>query len=170
MTSEPSNLDDVSLMFEAARSFVAGAKIIIASDGIEEDQAVKLPTLPVIVCSAIAAEISLKAILKMIGRQRPKGDGHDLDQLFSALPIEIQLELLEYQSAYTGIPAIKARVAISEVKDVFKTWRYAYEHTSIETKPDFLFHLALAFIAYLQVNSNIERSLNGWKILKTINQ
>jgi len=166
--SDSLDIDDISLMYEAARSFVAGAKIIMVSDGIQEDQAVKLPTLPVILCSAIAIEISLKAILKMNGSSRPKGDGHDLNQLFSALPVEKQLEILEYQSAYTEIPATEVRQTILEIKDVFKTWRYAYEHASIQIKPDFLFHLALAFVEYIEVNSNIERSSNGWKLLKII--
>ena len=84
-------------MFEAARSFIGGAKIIIVSEGIEENGLIRTPTLPVIICAAIAVEIELKAILKLQGISRPKGDGHDLDVLFCSLPAEHQRGLLEFK-------------------------------------------------------------------------
>ena len=149
-------------MFEAARSFIGGAKIIIDSNGIEENGVKKHPTLPVIVCSAIAVEIALKALLKLNGLPRPKGDGHDLKQLFEALPAPLQIELLEFQVTYTDFPASRARQMLYEEKDVFKTWRYAYEKSSLATAPAFLFGLALALSEYIKSKTPIERSENGW--------
>jgi len=94
MKSDDQKIDEVSLMFEAARSFIGGAKIIIDGDGIEENGVKKHPTLPVIVCSVIAVEIALKALLRLNGLPRPTGDGHDLKQLFEAHPDGL-LQLLD---------------------------------------------------------------------------
>ncbi|MHB0982293.1 MAG: hypothetical protein ACYCWB_02995 [Thiobacillus sp.] len=165
---KPSNppIDEVSLMFEAARSFIGGAKIIIASDGIEEDNVARQPTLPVIVCSTIAIEIELKTLLKLHNILRPSSDGHDLKLLFEALPPGLQLELLQFQVTYTGIREEVARTILYEGKDVFKTWRYPYEekHTleTLEAAPAFLFGFALALSAYIKSKVKIERSENGW--------
>ena len=155
-------------MFEAARSYIAGAKIIIASDGIEEDGAIKQPTLPVIVCCAIAIEILLKAILNINEIPRPKGDGHDLNQLFLSLPIDKQCELLEYQSKFTEKTVDQAKIAIFKARNVFKTWRYAYEHETLEIGPDFLLHFSLALSEYIKSKSELNRSENGWKIISGI--
>ena len=163
MTAELSNVDEISLMFEAARSFIGGAKIIIVSEGIEENGLIRTPTLPVIICAAIAVEIELKAILKLQGISRPKGDGHDLDVLFCSLPAEHQRGLLEFQLTYTGMSPDAARVALTEVRNVFKEWRYAYEHSTLATAPGFLYHFALALSEYIKVNASIERSENGWR-------
>jgi len=162
MESDDQKIDEVSLMFEAARSFIGGAKIIIDGDGIEENGVKKHPTLPVIVCSAIAVEIALKALLKLSGIPRPKGDGHDLKLLFEALPTSLQIELLEFQVAYTDFSAPLARQMLYEEKDVFKTWRYAYEKSTLATAPAFLFGLALALSEYIKSTTPIERSENGW--------
>lgn len=160
----PSNppIDEVSLMFEAARSFIGGAKIIINSDGIQDQDVARHPTLPVIVCSAIAIEIELKALLKVCNIPRPSGDGHDLKLLFEAFPTELQLELLQFQFTYTGIPEEIARKMLFEEKDVFKTWRYAYEKPNIKTVPAFLFGFALALSDFIKSKAQIERSENGW--------
>lgn len=162
MESDNQQIDEVSHMFEAARSFIGGAKIIIDGDGIEENGVIKHPTLPVIVCSVIAVEIAIKALLKLNGLPRPSGDGHDLKLLFEALPASLQIELLAFQVAYTDIPAPLARQMIYEEKDVFKTWRYAYEKSTLATAPSFLFGLALALSEYIRSTTPIERSDNGW--------
>lgn len=161
---KPSNppIDEVSLMFESARSFIAGAKIIIESDGIQENDVARHPTLPVIVCSAIAIEVELKALLKLSNSPRPSGDGHDLKLLFEALLPEVQLEILQFQFTYTGIPNECAKRKLDEEKDVFKTWRYAYEKSIMETAPAFLFDFALALSDYIKSKAQIERSDNGW--------
>ena len=156
------HVDEVSLMFEAARSFIGGAKIIIDSDGIEEDGVNRHPTLPVIVCLAIAIEIELKALLKLSSLSRPRGDGHDLKVLFEALPDSVQVELLEFQIAYTDFSASHAKEMLDEGKDVFKKWRYAYEKSTLETAAAFLFGFALALSEYIKSKTSIERSDNGW--------
>jgi hypothetical protein len=153
-------------MFEAARSYIGGAKIIINSDGIQEIGVVRHPTLPVILCSASAIEIELKALLKLHAIPRPSGDGHDLKQLFDALRPDQQVEILKFQVSYTSCTADTARQALYAVKDVFKTWRYAYEKPTLETSPSFLLHFALALSDYIQSSAKIERSENGW--LKTL--
>jgi hypothetical protein len=155
-------IDDVSLMFEAARSFIGGAKIIIESSGIQENNVARYPTLPVIVCSAIAIEIELKALLKLRNTPRPSGDGHDLKLLFEALPSDLQAELLQFQFTYTGISDEAAKRMLYEAKDVFKSWRYAYEKPIMETSPAFIFSLALALSEYIKSKAQIERSENGW--------
>ena len=157
-----SNIDEMSLMFEAARSFIGGAKIIIASDGIEENGVVRHPTLPTIMCSAIAIEIELKALLKLHNLPRPPGDGHDLQVLFEALPAALQLELLQFQLSYTKVAAEDARRTLYEERNVFKTWRYPYEKATLTTIPAFLFDFALALSEHIKSTANIERSENGW--------
>jgi hypothetical protein len=155
-------IDEVSLMFEAARSFTAGAKIIVASDGIEDDEGVSVPTLPVIMCAAFAVELSLKALLCVEGRTRPMGDGHDLDLLFSTLSTERQAAFLAMQQHFTELDPDSARAAITQLKDTFKVWRYPYEHSFLETAPATLVGLALALSEFMRTTLKIERSDNGW--------
>lgn len=153
---------DLSYMFEAARSFIGGAKIIIESDGIVDDGNQKHPTLPVIVCSAIAIEIQLKALLQVDSKKRPSGDGHDLKNLFESLRPERQTEILENQILYTGFDSRRARQQLYIEKDVFKKWRYPYESADIETAPAFLLGFALSLSDFIKSNYLVERSDNGW--------
>jgi hypothetical protein len=155
-------IDAISLMFEAARSFIGGAKIIITSEGIEEDGVVKLPTLPVVVCSAIAIEIQFKALLQAADIQRPRGDGHDLCSLFEALPPELQSTLLSYQVPFTETPPDRAKTLLSSHRNAFKDWRYPYETAELNTSPAFLLSFALALSEYMKATFVLERSDNGW--------
>jgi hypothetical protein len=155
-------IDKTSQMFETARSFIAGAKIIITSDGIEEDGITKIPTLPVIMCSAIAIEIQLKTLLDALNISRPSGDGHDLKNLFDALPEELQTIILDFQVGFTDIDAQQARNLLYKYKDTFKIWRYPYEKQDLETAPAFLVDFGLALSDYLKSNFQIVRSQNGW--------
>lgn len=169
---QPSNanlpLDEVSLMFEAARSFIGGAKIIIESEGIQDEGIVRIPTLPVIVCSAIAIEIGIKTIFQLNSLAYPKGDRHDLKLLFEYLPEALQLELLLFQICYTGVSAESAKKIIIEQKDTFKTWRYPYEKPLLKSDPAFLYHFSLALSDYIKSKTKIERSANGWKSPKAL--
>jgi hypothetical protein len=149
-------------MFEAARSFIGGAKIIITSEGIEEDGVVKIPTLPVVVCSAIAVEIQFKALLQATGIPRPRGDGHDLCSLFDALPPELQSTVLSYQVPFTETPPDRAKTLLSSHRNVFKNWRYPYETAELDTSPAFLLSFALALSEYMKNTFVLERSDNGW--------
>ena len=156
------DIDQFSLMFECARSLIGGAKIIVASDGIEEDGLVKWPTIPMIVCSAFAIEVQIKALLLKHGVERPKGDQHDLSLLFSALPEHLQHVLLEFQESYTQVASEKALSELALQKDTFKRWRYPYESRELAVAPSFMFGFALALSDYIKQNYAVERSGNGW--------
>ena len=77
MGDDPSKTAPTCLpdMFKAARSLVAGAKIILDSDGIRDGGKERMPTLPVIVCCALAIEIGLKALLTLAGKGFPRKNG-----------------------------------------------------------------------------------------------
>lgn len=155
-------IDQFSLMFECARSLIAGAKIIVASDGIEEDGQTKWPTIPMIVCSAFAIEVQIKALLQKLRLERPKGDQHDISLLFSALPGKLQQDLLAFQESYTQASPEQARKELGAHKDTFKRWRYPYESHGLAAKPSFVFGFALALSDYIKGNYEVERSGNGW--------
>ncbi len=72
---------DKPSMFEQSRSLVAGAKIIIDSEGINDDGEIKKPTTPVILSCAFAIEFLLKLlILQETGNS---ANGHNLDALYN---------------------------------------------------------------------------------------
>jgi hypothetical protein len=160
--SRDDKIDTVSLMFEAARSYIGGAKIIMASDGIEDEMGVRHPTLPVVTCSTFAIELQLKLLLQVNSIPRPPGDGHDLKLLFDALPTNIQDAILVSQTSYTDAAPTEARQLLYAEKDTFKNWRYPYEKPKLETAPSFLFHFALSLSDYIKANVAIERSDKGW--------
>lgn len=162
MIEEDNQIDTISLMFEAARSYLGGAKIIMESEGIEDDHGSVIPTLPVTTCLALAIEIQLKALLIVHAVERPKGDGHDLMSLFKALPQCVQSEILEFQEKVTDFSEVTFMALIEDEKDTFKTWRYPYERPMLETQPAAMYHVALALSEYLKSSRKIERSDNGW--------
>lgn len=163
MTHDSNRIDTIiSLMFEAARSYLGGAKIIIDSDGINDDQGVLVPTLPVTTCLTLAIEIQLKALLIAHSVERPKGDGHDLLSLFNALPHSVQSKFIKFQISFTELNDDAFRKLLADEKDTFKTWRYPYEKPVLETQPAPLYHVALALSEYLKSHFEIERSDNGW--------
>ncbi len=138
-------------MYQASRSLIAGAKIIIASDGIRDRDAVKTPTLPVTVCCALAIEIALKAFLVLDGTQFPKeGGGHSLKALFEALSLPTQKEILVLQSTFTGRNATDARRQLENEALTFVKWRYAYEHEYLSSSPAFLHDFAVALSEHLR--------------------
>lgn len=162
MTHDSKQIDMISQMFEAARSYLGGAKIIIDSDGISDDHGEFIPTLPVTTCLVLAIEIQLKALLIAHSVERPRGDGHDLRSLFNALPESVQAELVEFQARFTELEEDAFRRLLTDEKDTFKMWRYPYERLVLETQPALLYHLALALSEYLKSHFRIERSENGW--------
>lgn len=149
-------------MFEAARSLIGGAKIILASDGLEEEGQTKWPTIPMIVCSTFAIEVQIKALLQKHEVARPTGDQHDLALLFSALPAELQEKLIAFQENYTQVPPAQAHLELQAHKDTFKHWRYPYERRELSAKPAFVFGFALSVSDFIKRHYNIERSGNGW--------
>ncbi len=70
---------DKSSMFEQSRSLIAGAKIIIDSEGISDGGVTRKPTTPVILNSAFAIEICLKLLL--LQETQIKEHGHNLHAL-----------------------------------------------------------------------------------------
>lgn len=149
-------------MFEAARSLIAGAKIVVASDGIEEEGHMRHPTLPVVVCSALAIEIQLKLLLKLCLLARPSGDGHDLISLFEKLPPTLRAEILASESAALNLPTDEIRMKLKANAHVFKTWRYPYEKEMLQTEPAFLVDFAIVLSQFITTKVFIERSENGW--------
>lgn len=131
-------------MFEAARSLVAGAKIILDSDGIRDRGKERTPTLPVIVCCALAIEIGLKTLLTLVGKSVPRKNGHSLKMLFEALPESTQAELLSFQQTFTGRAAVDAKCQLFLEDMTFVKWRYAYEHEYLTTSPAFLHDFGVA--------------------------
>lgn len=138
-------------MFEASRSLVAGAKIIIGSEGIGDRGRVSHPTLPVIVCCALAIEIGLKTLLTVEGHAFPKkGGGHSLKALLDAVSAQTQRELLRFQKQFTGHTPSDARRKLYREDMTFVAWRYAYEHSRLSTRPAFLHDFAVALSQFLQ--------------------
>ena len=146
----------VTDMYQASRSLIAGAKIIIDSDGIHDRGEVRTPTLPVTVCCALAIEIALKALLTLEGTQFPReGGGHSLKALFEALAFSTQEELLALQTKFTGRTIADARAQLEHEALTFVKWRYAYEHEHLSTSPAFLHDFAVALSEHLR--SRIDR-------------
>lgn len=162
VAEEQDRIDEFSLMVECACSMIGGAKIILASSGTEENGQKKYPILPVLVCSAFAIEIQLKAILRKLGITLPNGDLHDLELLFNTLPISIRETLLKHQAAYTFVAADSASALLHEHKDTFKKWRYPYESDELSARPSFLFGFAKSINDYIKSNYSVERSMQGW--------
>jgi len=149
-------------MFESARSMIAGAKIVVASNGIEEEGLTRKPTLPVIICTLVAIEIQLKLLLKLCKLPRPSGDGHNLNLLFDALPTALQDEILTYESFALNMPINEIGMNIKSEANAFKTWRYPYEKEYLQTSPAFLLNFAIALSQFITTKVQIERSENGW--------
>ena len=138
-------------MFEASRSLTAGAKIIMDSEGIRDRGAAKTPTLPVIVSSALAIEIGLKALLTLEGTPfSRRGGGHSLTALFESLSAATQEELLSFQAQYTGRKPAEAKLQLNHEALTFVRWRYAYEHRYLATSPAFLHDFAVALSELLR--------------------
>lgn len=132
-------------MFEASRSLIAGAKIIIASEGIRDRGATKVPTLPVTVCCALAVEIGIKALLTIEGKPYPPmGGGHSLKALFEALSDSTQQDLLLFQVQFTGFNPSDAKAILDDEDMAFVKWRYAYEHAYLSTNSAFLHDFGVA--------------------------
>ena len=116
-------------MFDAARSLIAGAKIIFDSDGIRHRGQEQKPALPIIVCCALAIEIGIKALLAIVGRSYPReGRGHSLLALFEALPQQIQAEFMTFQERFTNCTGDEAKAKLLQENHSFVNWRSAYDH------------------------------------------
>ena len=138
-------------MFELSRSFIAGAKIIMTSDGINNRDRCEWPHPPVTVCCALAIEVALKALLTHEDRKWSKkgNDGHNLKLLFDQLPERTREEILLFQASYTKLPLAEAEQKLEHDSLAFVHWRYAYEHAILTSSPAFLHDFAVALSEYI---------------------
>lgn len=148
-------------MFEAARSLVAGAKIILDSNGIRVHGYEQKPTLPVIVCCALAIEIGLKTLLTLVWKGFPRKNGHSLITLFAALPESTQAELLSFQQRFTGRTAVDAKRQLFLEDMTFVKWRYAYENEYLATSPAFLHDFGVALSEFTKTRLGAQSVLHS---------
>ena len=152
---------DKASMFEQARSLIAGAKIIMDHDGIIDNDLIRKPTTPVILCCAFAIEVCLKLLLLDEGSQ--VANNHNLEELFKKLSPEKRDLLVEiYLSQNQDVTREELIKNINDHKNVFVTWRYAYEKEVVFCSPSFLYSLAYCLISFIENNYEFERNDNGW--------
>jgi hypothetical protein len=154
----------ISAMFETARSFIAGASIIMSSNGIEDEDGLRKPTLPVTMCCAFAIELGIKTLLEAHGVERPRRmDGHDLKELVGLLPEGVWEDFLSHHDARVDVTREEVEALIEGERHTFKQWRYPYESAhDLETQPSKMLELARGLHFYIQDRYAIERSYNGW--------
>lgn len=98
---------------------------------------------PQVVNFAFAAELALKGLQVAFGVvHRPQG--HDLRELFDALPPNVQDRIQGDSNT-----VLKAE-RLERVSHAFSIWRYAYEHGELAISIDFLQGIALTAIAVLR--------------------
>lgn len=156
------NCEIISGMYQAARSYIAGAKIILSSDGIVDDDVMRHPTLPVIMCSAIAIEIQLKAILVCSNITKLPSDRHNLRDLFFLIPSQTREDITNHMCKELHITQNNINCLLEENKDVFKIWRYPYEHLFILSSPASLLDFSISLSNFIGNRYSIANSENGW--------
>lgn len=104
---------------------------------------------PEVVNYAFAAELALKG-LHWVHRGQPSR-GHDLEKLCMALPPAVVAELGER----TGTGSLFAH-EVTELRNTFADWRYAFEREQLCVSLDFLAGLASAAIDALRRDAPIE--------------
>lgn len=161
---DTARLQKISSMFEAARSFIAGASIIMSSSGIEDEDGLRRPTLPVTMCCAFAIELGLKTLMEAHGVPRPKRlDGHDLKELVGLLPEGVWEQFLSHHDARVDMTRDEVESLVEDERHTFKRWRYPYESVEdLATQPSKMLELARGLHFYIEDCYAIERSYNGW--------
>lgn len=152
-------------MFEQARSLVAGAKIIIDSDGINDGGRAFKPSSPVILCCSLSIEISLKLLISQEGRAAQTG--HSLDVLYGELPEPTRKAFkLHAEKAHGQEFADSLESELQKHADVFVWWRYAYEQGGeLKCSPSFLYTLAFALSTFIEESYHFERNDNAWLVV-----
>jgi len=79
--------------------------------------------LPAIVCAAFSSEVGLKLILKKCDIQKK---GHDLCELYSALPKHFRMQIIEG----SGYQTEQFKVELGKARTAFVEWRYIHEKTA----------------------------------------
>ncbi|MGY0505414.1 HEPN domain-containing protein [Luteimonas sp. e5] len=115
-------MDTQALMFHAAYE-----RCLVESNGVPNvctsiNEEVLPLALPAYVCAAFAAEIGLKALLR---REGIVARGHDLQKLFSQLPIRLQNEIRCQAAPYVD----DFDSDLDKAKDTFQELRYVFEYT-----------------------------------------
>ncbi len=153
---------DKSSMFEQSRSLIAGAKIIMDSEGIDDNGVAKKPTTPVILVCAFAIEICLKLLLLQETGAEVKS--HDWEELFKKLPPEVSKSVVaDFLSQNRGETEDSLNTELVNHKKIFVGWRYAFESKDpLECKPCFLYSLAFCLNTFIEKNYDFERNDNGW--------
>lgn len=153
---------DMPSMFEQSRSLIAGAKIIIDSEGINDSGETKWPTTPVILSCSFAIEICVKILL--ISETNKAVVGHNIHDLFQKIGVATKESVMSY--FLTQNPDCKEGDLLRQLgehESIFVDWRYAYESQSdIYCSPSFLFALAYCLNTYIESNFKFERNQNGW--------
>jgi hypothetical protein len=153
---------DKPSMFEQSRSLIAGAKIIIDSEGINDNGVTKKPTTPVILLCAFAIEVCLKLLLLQETNQ--VAHGHNLENLFKKLPLALFNNIADnFLSQNQNETRESFLINLANHKKIFINWRYAFERNDpIECSPSFLYSLAFCLNKYIETNYVFERHDNGW--------
>lgn len=149
-------------MFEQARSLAAGAKIIISSEGINENGVSKMPTTPVVLSCAFSIEVSLKLLI--LQETGSVAKGHHIDSLYNELPDDIRDKLIaHYLSENPGETEKSLNENIVKHRNIFVDWRYAFESSDpLECSPDFLYSFAYSLSTFVEQNYEFEKNGNGW--------
>lgn len=109
-------------VFDAANDLRIGSEILESKFG----QPV-FPLRSTVVTSALSAELYLKCLLYISGKDVPRGrKGHDLKVLYQCLENNLQQQIVSNFKSTNHDPQ-EILVLIDEFKDTFTDWRYIYE-------------------------------------------
>ena len=109
-------------IFDAANDLRIGSEILESKFG----QSV-FPLRSTIVTAAFSAELYLKCLLYISGKDVPRGrEGHDLKVLYEALESDLQ-QKIESNFKDTNHGTQPMLDLMDEFKNTFNDWRYIYE-------------------------------------------
>jgi hypothetical protein len=123
-------LNAYRILKDSNRALV-GRKIPCGEEVREQAAFGVLPAMGIdVVCLAFSVELHLKELHRVVRGKAVKG--HNITQLFQALPETVQAELVSQQSiAHFGWSDEQLSRELQAISDGFETWRYAYESTSL---------------------------------------
>jgi hypothetical protein len=139
-----SGADYAHMIFRAAKTHAAGANIIMDSEGVK---GLGLPALPVVVLSALAAELFLKAALVLEGATMPRG--HNLYELLKSLSGNAQEKILLRNFERSGSSSEETLGRLKSEGNAFVDWRYVFEFYELRTIPLLHFEFAISVHDYL---------------------
>lgn len=117
---------DYKHVFDAANDLRIGSEILESRCGEPV-----FPLRSTVVTAAFSAELYMKCLLYVSGRDVPRGrDGHDLKILYEALGPDLH-QKIESNFKAGNHDAQTVPALIEEFKDTFNDWRYIYEKQSV---------------------------------------